>query len=173
MQLGDVAWRTCGPISPYIGRDCVKSLRSTYTGRDCVKSPRSSYTGVYPQTSRQSSSRRASPCALPPRSGEREGERERGRGRERARARARERETYTHTHTHRERERESARSGSSPRRKSPRGTRCARLAEVPGAHAAASSIRSWRAGILPREGDAFISLATFVLCGVNPERSVT
>ena len=23
---------TCGPISPYIGRDCVKSLRSSYTG---------------------------------------------------------------------------------------------------------------------------------------------
>ena len=28
---------TCGPISPYSGRDCVKSLRS-------------SYKGVYPQT---------------------------------------------------------------------------------------------------------------------------
>ena len=27
----------CGPISPYSGRDCVKSLRS-------------SYTGLYPQT---------------------------------------------------------------------------------------------------------------------------
>jgi len=24
--------RTCAPISPYSGRDCVKSLRSSYTG---------------------------------------------------------------------------------------------------------------------------------------------
>ena len=31
------AYNTCGPIAPYSGRDCVKSLRS-------------SYTGLYPQT---------------------------------------------------------------------------------------------------------------------------
>ena len=37
-EVGQAAVRsTCGPIYPYSGRDCVKSLRS-------------SYTGLYPQT---------------------------------------------------------------------------------------------------------------------------
>jgi len=31
-ETGGVYRSTCGPISPYSGRDCVKSLRSSYTG---------------------------------------------------------------------------------------------------------------------------------------------